>query len=194
METKGTKTCQAIYLLAFILWLTRMANLTAGQFWPSQNSIQDQFLFLQIHLKTEDGVCHEYDMTLEVHRIKNGRAKNFVPISFHSCIMIVFIFSSLFAFFSNSRVFPPTPHFSPTFPISTLSSGINVPAMLAHTSPLDPGPVTRPTRHRPPGPVCPPNPHLAPPGPPPYPHTAPGPPVQPNPAWPNLNPGSQAGT
>ena len=32
--------------------------------------------------------------------------------------MIVFIFSSIFSFFSNSRVFSLTPpHFSPTFPI-----------------------------------------------------------------------------
>ena len=33
--------------------------------------------------------------------------------------MIVFIFSSIFSFFSNSCVFSPTPppHFSPTFPI-----------------------------------------------------------------------------
>ena len=94
-------------------------------------------------------------------------------------VMIVFIFSSIFAFFSNSCVFSPTPpHFFPTFPILrcservlysahkyALSGYTNVPTnrpIPAHPPYHPPGPPDALIRPRPPPP-----PYPAPPGPPP---------------------------
>ena len=93
-------------------------------------------------------------------------------------IMIVFIFSSIFAFFSNSCVFSPTPpYFSPTFPIPRGSERVLYSAHTYALSACTNVPTNRPIPAHPPLPPAhpaPTRPRPAPPTrPPPGPHPAP---------------------
>ena len=103
--------------------------------------------------------------------------------------MIVFIFSSIFAFFSNSCVFSPTPpHFSPTFPIPRGSERVLYSAHTYALSGCTNVPTNRPIPAHPSRPPA----HPAPPGPPPGPHPAPPGPSHPAPPGPPPHPSRPA--
>ena len=99
--------------------------------------------------------------------------------------MIVFIFSSIFAFFSNSCVFSPTsPQFSPTFPIPRGSERVLYSAHTYALSGCTNVPTNRPIPAHPPPPRPTRPPHPAPTRPPP----GPARPVPPGPARPAAPP------